>query len=119
MMSSSSLMMRRSRSRPGGFRISGTTGRFPAAGAGGRVTTFRRGAASFAAGFFLATGFAARLMAGRGRAAGLADPAERFATARGFGAGRFLRAVFFEEARFFAAAFRPPLAFLPARAERR
>ena len=58
-------------------------------------------------------------MATRGRVAGLADFLERFATALGLWAGRFGRAFFFEETRFFAAAFRPPLAFLPACPDRR
>jgi hypothetical protein len=109
--------MRRSRSRPGGFRRSGTAGRFPAAEAG-RVTTFLVAVAGFLVVFGRATGLAL-LVAARAPAVGLAGLLERFAPALGLGAGRFGRAFFFEEARFFAAAFRLPLAFLPARAERR
>ena len=94
--------------------------RFPAVGVAGRATTFLVAAAGFfAAAFLLATGFAALLVVTSGRVAGLADPLERFATALGLGTGRFGRAFFFAETRFFAAAFRPPLAFLPARPERR
>ena len=93
--------------------------RLPAAGAAGRVTTFLVTTGGRAAVFFLATGFAAFLVATRGRGAGLADFLERLAMALGLGAGRFGRAFFFEEAFFFAAAFRPPLAFLPACPDRR
>jgi hypothetical protein len=90
----------------------------PAAEAEGRVTTFLVAVAGFLVAFFRATGFA-RLVAARAPAVGLAGLVERFAVALGLGAGRFGRAFFFEEARFFAAAFRLPLAFLPACPERR
>jgi hypothetical protein len=98
--------------------MSGTAVRFPAKDVAGRVTTLLVAAAGFFATFFLASGLAARLVATRGRVAGLTELLERFAAALGLGADRFGRA-FFEETRFFAAAFRPPLAFLPACPERR